>query len=1076
MKQHAAHRWLAVLLALVFALSAVPAAMADETEGGAGEGGADTAVYAVSLDQTMSLTVGQSGTLNVHVTRDGVPVTEPDGMEIRWESRDPSRVQVQGSGFTASVRALSSAETTQEEVVVDVFVTPPGGSMLTAACTVTVSPAEPVGVELSADQRELDVRGSATLYATVSPSTADYELSWRSADASVASVEDGVVTGVASGETTVTVSALIDGGTYTDTCSIVVRGILLPESVTIRENERTGLNLERYGDAVKRGDVSWSSSNDEVVNVGSGYLYGVSMGTATVTASVSANGQTYTDSCAVTVERNTADVIRASASAGSPLSFASLQSQIAAECRDVLGASLSYVGGLQVESTSQGTLYYQYRSADDTGAGISPSQSYYVSASGSQRRLSEVTFVPKGGYSGTAVISYTGYASGMEFFQGTIQVTVDQPDEISYASSDGAAIQFQGDDFNNYCLNQTGRNLRYVIFTLPDSGCGTLYRGYISPESPGIAVRSTDRLLLNGSPSLSDVYFVPAAGYSGTLTLSYTACDVNGDTYRGRVELRVQAAAGTGDVNYTVRQGGSVDFDDSDFNALCRELTGNTLDSVRFTLPASRDGTLYYGGTSAGGRGTTVSASQDYYRSQAPYLDRITFVPAAGAAGTVEIPFTGWDIRGNSFSGYVEIAIRAAASGEVRYTVRQGGFVTFDDADFNDLCRDETGGTLRFVQFELPASSRGTLYYDYDGSGYASRVAEDRSYYRSQSPYLDRVSFVPAGGFTGTAEIDFTGQSTGGRTFSGTVEISVEAAASAQITYSTVYAPVTFRAQDFSDACREQGVTRVSSISLTPPSSAAGHLYYRYTAPLRYSSEVRSSTEYGLTGTPAVSDVTFVPRAGYQGTVSIPFTAADADGRTCTGTVRITVRSAVSSRHFSDMGSAAWAAASVDYLYENNIVQGTGSGRYNPNSSITRGSFLVMLARAFQLTASGPSGFSDVPAESYCAEAVAAARQYGIAAGYADGTFRPDGTLTRQDAMTFLLRALRAAGWVISDGRESTLAAYPDGAQVAQHARGAVAAMVERGILTGTSSGRLDPRGSLTRAQMAVILHRALTQ
>ena len=116
-----------------------------------------------------------------------------------------------------------------------------------------------------------------------------------------------------------------------------------------------------------------------------------------------------------------------------------------------------------------------------------------------------------------------------------------------------------------------------------------------------------------------------------------------------------------------------------------------------------------------------------------------------------------------------------------------------------------------------------------------------------------------------------------------------------------------------------------------------------------------------------------------------------------------------------------------------------------------------------------------MPADSYYAEAIAAAKDLGIASGYGDGTFRPDAPVTRQDATVFLQRALRSAGWSVSDGAEATLSAYPDGAQVGRHARGAMAAMVERGILRGNAAGKLNPYGALTRAEMAVILHRALT-
>ena len=93
-------------------------------------------------------------------------------------------------------------------------------------------------------------------------------------------------------------------------------------------------------------------------------------------------------------------------------------------------------------------------------------------------------------------------AKGLVDEKDAVQVTVDQPDEISYASAAGEAVQFRAADFNNDCLSRTGSNLRYVVFSLPDSSRGTLYRDYISPDSPGVELRSTDRLLLSGSPSV----------------------------------------------------------------------------------------------------------------------------------------------------------------------------------------------------------------------------------------------------------------------------------------------------------------------------------------------------------------------------------------------------------------------------------------------------------------------------------------------------------------------------------------------------------------------------------------------
>jgi hypothetical protein len=132
-----------------------------------------------------------------------------------------------------------------------------------------------------------------------------------------------------------------------------------------------------------------------------------------------------------------------------------------------------------------------------------------------------------------------------------------------------------------------------------------------------------------------------------------------------------------------------------------------------------------------------------------------------------------------------------------------------------------------------------------------------------------------------------------------------------------------------------------------------------------------------------------------------------------------------------------------------------------------------MLVRAFQFESTATTSFSDVPADSYYAKAVATAKALGIVNG-SNGKFMPDNQLTRQEAMTMIYRAM------LADGQNptvsvSTLSAYSDGNQVSGYAKEAVSAMVQLGVVRGYSSGELLPRATITRAAMAVILHRVLT-
>lgn len=1194
MKQRIGKRAAALLLALSMTCSLVPAAVAADQQDSGTQALGDA--LAVTLEpKTLELEIGASEELTATVAG-----KDPKDLDYEWKAENKDSANGNVVSVKPSMTQKNIAEIKAERegtAIVTVTVTektlpapadptdtPAVG---TATCEVKVTRPDVTEIKVVPSDVVLDVEKTEKLKVIFTPSTATGDITWRSGDESVATVEqDGTVTGIKTGTTRVYARV----GTRESSCQVSVRGIELknpPTELKVGDNPR--LEYVTYGLGNDPG-VSWSSDKPEVLRVTTGgYCYALTEGEATITAKV--DGFSYEVNCKIKVKTNTAAVIKPSkpVSPGTAMHFSSLTDSLQTQCRNVLEKDLTYISGVSV-STKEGTLYYQYRSSDDTGRGIAPSDTFYLNPSIGQDTLSEVYFVPQPGFSGTATISYTGYAGPLSFFQGTIQVEVEEVDHIVYTVSDGVPLQFKADDFNIVCLNTTGRNLKHVVFTLPDSNRGSLYRNYISPENPGIPVRSGDTFQVNGTPSLSDLYFVPAPGYSGTVVLSYTAVDVNGASYRSRVEVQVSPKKPSGDINYTVSQGGTVSLNKEDFVKLCKDFTGGTLDYIRFSSPAASQGKLYFDYTSPTKPGSAVTESQSYYASGSPNLSKLTFAASDSGAGVAVIPFTGWDTKGNNFSGQVEIAVRVSGAGDIRYnannqgkatfdgddfntlskdltgvglqyvqftlppenqgtlyynstnssagekvsagkkyffsgspnldkitfvaasgftgtatmsftgwntknasftgtvevqvdrsgaadlqyTVRQGQSVTFSSGAFNTLCREETEQDLSYVRFTLPSSSQGTLYYNYKNGKYESKVSADRSYYRTSSPSLDKVAFVPAG-YLGTLSVYFDGWSTGGKKFSGAVKITVEQNPDSVISYTTAYLPVRLQPEDFRRACQAQGVSDVATVTLTPPSSTWGRLCYQYTAPLHYTSEVRPSTAYRLNGSPALSDISFVPKADTRGTVSIPYVATGSNGQTCAGTVQITLQPSTTSRHFTDMGKHTWAASAVDYLYENGITNGTGAGCYHPAGAMTRGDFMVMLARGFGLKASSSESFPDVPTDSYYANAVAAAKELGITNGYEDGTFRPKNTLSRQEAMVFLQRTLQASGWYIGDGSEATLAAYADGDQVSGFARGAVASMVEYGILYGSANNRLNPWGALSRAEMAVLLHRALT-
>ena len=107
---------------------------------------------------------------------------------------------------------------------------------------------------------------------------------------------------------------------------------------------------------------------------------------------------------------------------------------------------------------------------------------------------------------------------------------------------------------------------------------------------------------------------------------------------------------------------------------------------------------------------------------------------------------------------------------------------------------------------------------------------------------------------------------------------------------------------------------------------------------------------------------------------------------------------------FTDVSANAYYAKAVAWAVENGITTGTGDGQFSPDAACTRAQAVTFLYRAIGGTVSGAAEFSDVPADTYYANAVAWAAANEIATGIGSGLFAPDDTCTRAQIVTFLWR------------------------------------------------------------------------
>ncbi len=305
------------------------------------------AVTGVTLDKTsLSIEAGQTAQLTATVLPGNA-----DNQAVTWSSSDNNVVSVDATGkITANTKGSATITVTTAD----------GGK--TATCTVTVTePAAPVavtGVTLNKNNTTIYTGRTETLTATIQPADATNKaVTWTSDNTGVATVNNGVVTGVSVGTATITVKTT-DGG-FTATCIVTVEEapIVHPTGVSI---SKTSINLQIGGsetltatvtpaDANNK-NVTWSTSDATVAAVDkNGKVTGIKAGNATITATTEDGNKTAT--CSVTV------------TAGPPVPSTGLTTHYPEvyEAKDLAGG---YNGKLTVFGGREYEVYYVSRDAE----------------------------------------------------------------------------------------------------------------------------------------------------------------------------------------------------------------------------------------------------------------------------------------------------------------------------------------------------------------------------------------------------------------------------------------------------------------------------------------------------------------------------------------------------------------------------------------------------------------------------------------------------------------------------------------------------------------------------------------
>lgn len=728
-------------------------------------------------------------------------------------------------------------------------------------------------------------------------------------------------------------------------------------------------------------------------------------------------------------------------------------------CYNATSGTLSYVIFTSMSSSS-GSLYYGYTSPSSPGTAISWNSSYTT------QYLSAITFVPSSNFTGTVTITYTGVTTGGISFTSSVKITVGSTADINYTTAQNVPKTLSISDFTSACSYATsGGTLSYVYFTAVSPSSAALYYGYSSASSPGTSVTSLTQV---AASYLSSITLVPTANYTGTVTITYTGVTTANISYTGSVKITV---GGSANVTYSTALNTPKTFSAADFNTAVSNITsGGALSYLYFSQVTDSNGALYYGYTSASTPGTAISSSSQLFATN---LSGITFVPALNYTGSVTITYTGVTTGGTSFSGSVKITV--GSSGTVSYTTTKNTAKTFSATDFNTAFSNATGLSLSFIILDPPTSTYGTLNANYaSSSSPGNPITTSTVFYVSGTPTISTVTFVPASNYTGTVTLPYTGFSTSGVQYQGSVVINITGPAS-DISFTLKNnQTIKFSSTDINTVCKTATGAALKYITFILPYTTYGKLYYNYTSTASPGTAVTATTAYYADTTPDLDNVTFVPATTYTGNVIITYTGYNVNGVSYTGRFNIQINKSTGSSHFTDVGqSYDWAASAIDYLFDAGIVKGTGGTLYNPTANMTRGDFILMLYRATGYKGSTSTNFSDVPKGSYYYDALAAAKALGIAVG-TNNKINPTSLVTRQDAMLFTYRALLLTGKTLTTGSSSDISGFTDKGSIGSYALTAVETLVKAGIIKGTGS-KLNPTGTLSRAEVAVVMYRVKT-
>ena len=557
---------------------------------------------------------------------------------------------------------------------------------------------------------------------------------------------------------------------------------------------------------------------------------------------------------------------------------------------------------------------------------------------------------------------YGEYKNKTQEESGTLRLTVNGGSSggtVSYSVKPGEELSFDEDDFQKlYDDSSCTGSFKYLEFDRPSSSDYANYSIYSrygrKNETEFSRSDFTDTTFgysdySDGDYDLSDLSLVTDSSFTGTITLTFTLYGGTGSKTNqstdGTLKITVSKSGSTsskGDINYTVKAGEEVSFDEDDFQKLYdKSSCTGSFKYLEFDRPGSSDyakGTIY---SRYGKKNETAFSRSDFSNTTFGYSDyadgdydlsNLSFVADKSfTSGSITLNFTLYGGTGSktnqSTTGTLKITSgrssgSTTAKGDITYTVKAGSEVSFDEDDFQKLYDKSCSGSFKYLEFDRPGTdytSAGSVYSRY---GKKNETAFSRSDFSNTtfgySDYddgdydLSNLSFVADKTFTsGSITLNFTlyggtGSKTNQST-TGTLVITTGSGSSGGLSFyagnirlsTTAGSALQINPNDIARYFKKVSGGRLMYVTLTSLPTT-GTLYYNYYGTSKYGVSTRTqmttsnivgrifsfspaaNTEYDL------SELTYIP-SGANYCTPISFVAYGDNGQSASGTILISV-------------------------------------------------------------------------------------------------------------------------------------------------------------------------------------------